>query len=274
MAHRKKRKPWSVGGVAGRGCFVAALVGVHRLRCGMATARLRQSCRREHRRHRLDGSLTRRDAVSWLGEIEGRPRAREQCPQGGCLRDDRLCVVVFDHFVRACAQCLVRLGLGGSACRFGAGAANRSRRFGGVARGFPKSESDHSRVRWILFINPFLQNKMVKKLIACQECKRQWDVSRYRVGQTLRCVCNFVMEVPRRRSYTPEVAHCQNCGASRSADQTPCHYCGAVPTMDSVKLSLVCPLCLRRTPKKSKFCASCGKPLNLNRPGFPGDSNS
>ena len=106
---------------------------------------------------------------------------------------------------------------------------------------------------------------MVKKLIACQECKRQWDVSRYRVGQTLRCVCNFVMEVPRRRSYTPEVAHCQNCGASRSADQTPCHYCGAVPTMDSVKLSLVCPLCLRRTPKKSKFCASCGKPLNPAR---------
>ena len=106
---------------------------------------------------------------------------------------------------------------------------------------------------------------MVKKLIACQECKRQWDVSRYRVGQTLRCVCNFVMEVPRRRSYTPEVAHCQNCGASRSANQTPCHYCGAVPTMDSVKLSLVCPLCLRRTPRKSKFCASCGKPLNPAR---------
>jgi Zn-finger nucleic acid-binding protein len=35
--------------------------------------------------------------------------------------------------------------------------------------------------------------------------------------------------------------------------------------MDSVKLSLVCPLCLRRTPKKSRFCASCGKPLNPGR---------
>ena len=102
---------------------------------------------------------------------------------------------------------------------------------------------------------------MATKLIACQECKRQWDVSRYRVGQKLRCACNFVMEVPRLRSYTPEVAHCQNCGASRSANQTPCRYCGAVPTIDSAKLSLVCPLCLRRTPKKSRFCASCGKPL-------------
>jgi len=78
----------------------------------------------------------------------------------------------------------------------------------------------------------------------------------------LRCTCNFVMEVPRQRSYTPEVAHCQNCGASRAATQAPCQYCGAVPTMDSAKLSLVCPLCLRRTPKNSKFCASCGKPLN------------
>jgi Zn-finger nucleic acid-binding protein len=100
------------------------------------------------------------------------------------------------------------------------------------------------------------------KLIACQECKRQWDVTRYRVGEKLRCVCNFVMQVPRVRSYTPEVHHCQNCGASHPPDRSACQYCGTVPSPDSVKLSLVCPLCLRRTPKRSKFCACCGEPLN------------
>ena len=103
------------------------------------------------------------------------------------------------------------------------------------------------------------------KLIACQECKRQWDVTRYRVGEKLRCVCNFVMEVPRLQSYTPEVHHCQMCGASRSPGQTPCQYCGAVPVRDSAELTLVCPLCLQRTPKESEFCASCGEPLNPGR---------
>ena len=79
------------------------------------------------------------------------------------------------------------------------------------------------------------------KLIACQECKRQWDVTRHRVGQKLRCVCNFVMEVPRLRSYTPDVHHCQTCGASRAPGHTPCQYCSAVPVKDSADLSLVCP---------------------------------
>jgi Zn-finger nucleic acid-binding protein len=103
------------------------------------------------------------------------------------------------------------------------------------------------------------------RLIACQECKRQWDATRYRVGQKLRCVCNFVMEVPPLRSYTPDVHHCQSCGASRAPGHTPCQYCGAVPVRDSADLTLVCPLCLRRTPKESKFCASCGERLNPGR---------
>ncbi|MGH9463023.1 MAG: zf-TFIIB domain-containing protein [Vicinamibacteria bacterium] len=103
------------------------------------------------------------------------------------------------------------------------------------------------------------------RLIVCQECKRQWDATHYRVGQKLRCVCNFVMEVPPLRSYTPDVHHCQSCGASRAPGHTPCHYCGAVPVRDSADLTLVCPLCLRRTPKESKFCASCGEALHPGR---------
>ncbi|MFQ5790366.1 MAG: zf-TFIIB domain-containing protein [Acidobacteriota bacterium] len=99
------------------------------------------------------------------------------------------------------------------------------------------------------------------KLIACQECKRQWDVSRYRVGQRLRCTCGFVMEVPRLRSYTSEVHHCQACGAARSDSSTACEYCGAVPARDAIHLSLVCPSCMHRTGKKSKFCSCCGKPI-------------
>jgi Zn-finger nucleic acid-binding protein len=104
------------------------------------------------------------------------------------------------------------------------------------------------------------------KIIACQECKRQWDVSRYRVGQKLRCLCNFVMEVPRVRSYTPEVNHCESCGAPRPpVSRDPCVYCKAVPTVDASKLSLVCPFCMHRTGEGSRFCSSCGQTLQAGK---------
>ncbi len=100
------------------------------------------------------------------------------------------------------------------------------------------------------------------KLIACPECKRQWDVSRYRVGQRLRCVCNHVVVVPRQRSYSPEVHHCESCGAPRvPSSGDPCKYCGSIPTRDAANLSLVCPFCMRRTAKTSRFCSSCGKSI-------------
>jgi Zn-finger nucleic acid-binding protein len=101
------------------------------------------------------------------------------------------------------------------------------------------------------------------KVLACQECKRQWDVSRYRAGQKLRCVCNFVMVVPPTRSYSPEVNHCEACGAPRPPDsREPCRYCRAVPTLDAAKLSLVCPFCMHRTSTGSRYCSSCGRPIN------------
>jgi Zn-finger nucleic acid-binding protein len=108
----------------------------------------------------------------------------------------------------------------------------------------------------------FFLKESSMKLIACQECKRQWDVSRYRVGQKLRCVCNFVMMVQRQRSHTPEVHHCESCGAARpAASWDPCRYCGAIPTKDSAMMSLVCPLCMHRTAKTSQFCSSCGEAI-------------
>ena len=102
----------------------------------------------------------------------------------------------------------------------------------------------------------------MKRLIACQECKRQWDVTRYRVGQKLRCVCSHVMDVPRIRSHTPDVHHCQACGAARPSAKGACAYCGATPKADSARLSLVCPFCFRRSPQESQFCSSCGEGIH------------
>lgn len=103
------------------------------------------------------------------------------------------------------------------------------------------------------------------KLIACRECERQWDASRYRPGQRIRCACSAVMEVPHTPSYAPEVLHCEACGAARSAKTGPCQYCGAVPTRDAAKRTLICPFCYHRTADESRFCSSCGKPIQ------PGD---
>ena len=105
----------------------------------------------------------------------------------------------------------------------------------------------------------------MKRIIACQECRRQWDVTRYAVGQKLRCVCAHVMEVPRIQSYTPDVHHCAACGAARPPTSDPCGYCGAVPEEEAARLSLVCPFCFHRTPGKSRYCSTCGEAIRPAR---------
>lgn len=102
----------------------------------------------------------------------------------------------------------------------------------------------------------------VKRILACQECKRQWDVTPYGVGQKLRCVCGFLMDVPRVTPRAPEVAHCHSCGAPRAPGKDACQYCGAVPT--NLRMSLVCPFCMCRTADESKFCQSCGKVIEAS----------
>ncbi len=105
------------------------------------------------------------------------------------------------------------------------------------------------------------------KVVACPHCGRQWDVSRHRVGERLRCECASVIEVPRLRSFAPDVHHCQACGASRPPGGAACAYCGAVPALDAASLTLVCPVCFRRTPGGSKFCCSCGTAITPARLG-------
>ena len=100
------------------------------------------------------------------------------------------------------------------------------------------------------------------RILACQECKRQWDVTGYDVGQRLRCVCTHVREGPRPTAYAPDVHHCEACGAARSGPVGPCRYCEAAPTSEASKLSLVCPFCCHRTAHKSKFCSTCGEAIH------------
>ncbi|MEW6364005.1 MAG: zf-TFIIB domain-containing protein [Acidobacteriota bacterium] len=103
-----------------------------------------------------------------------------------------------------------------------------------------------------------------RRLLACQECKRQWDVTQYEVGQKLRCTCGFLLEVVRMQPRAPEVQHCESCGALRKRSKVACEYCGAVPTLVASKMGLVCPFCFCRTADDSKYCQSCG---NVIQPG-------
>jgi len=107
-----------------------------------------------------------------------------------------------------------------------------------------------------------------QRVILCQECKRQWDVTAYEIGQRLRCLCGFLMEVPNVRSHAPTVQHCESCGAPRKPGGAACEFCGSIPTLASSRMSLVCPFCLCRTADQSRFCQSCGtaiQPIRFDR---------
>ena len=97
----------------------------------------------------------------------------------------------------------------------------------------------------------------LRRLIACQRCLRQYDVSWRAVGNQFRCSCGESLVVPAARSHEAEVVRCSSCGAPRGDATTACGFCGADFTLHERDLHTICPRCATRISDRARYCHNC-----------------
>ena len=98
------------------------------------------------------------------------------------------------------------------------------------------------------------------QLVACSNCRAQYDVSDYD-WQRFACECGQLVEVSSdqgARAINIEVHNCSACGAPMEAGAKACVYCRAAVEYNKRKLTLICPECYARNNEGSRFCRGCG----------------
>jgi len=95
------------------------------------------------------------------------------------------------------------------------------------------------------------------KLIACQVCHTQYDVSQVDAPE-LTCRCGETLANQPPTALDAVVARCGSCGAQVGAEAARCEYCGSEIVRDHEKLSLICPECFARNGDHGRFCIACG----------------
>lgn len=107
-------------------------------------------------------------------------------------------------------------------------------------------------------------------LIACSECRRQFDVAARPVGERFQCSCGAALTVPQPRSHDAAVIRCSSCGAPREESARACRYCNADFTLHERDLDTICPRCMARVSGKAHFCHSCGTPVLVQQAAIAG----
>jgi Zn-finger nucleic acid-binding protein len=95
------------------------------------------------------------------------------------------------------------------------------------------------------------------KLIACQVCHTQYDVSQVDAPE-LTCRCGETLANEPPAAVDAVVARCGSCGAQVGATAEGCEYCGSDIVRELEKLSLICPECFARNADDGRFCIACG----------------
>ncbi len=101
----------------------------------------------------------------------------------------------------------------------------------------------------------------MRLLVACPQCKRQFDATGRAVGSRFRCHCGTVLKIRRPHGHDAAVVRCSSCGGPRQEQSTACGYCGADFTIHEQDLNTVCPQCLARVSDRAKYCHHCGVAL-------------
>ena len=97
-----------------------------------------------------------------------------------------------------------------------------------------------------------------RNLIACPRCKRQYDVTGFPTGTSVRCECAALLKAEPRRPRMPKPLKCGRCGGALRADAAKCDYCDGEISLEERGLSGVCPECFARLLRNARFCMECG----------------
>ncbi|NLF09757.1 MAG: hypothetical protein GX594_17520 [Pirellulaceae bacterium] len=101
----------------------------------------------------------------------------------------------------------------------------------------------------------------MRLLVACPQCRRQFDASARAIGSRFRCHCGTVVTVRRPQGHDAAVVRCSSCGAPRQHGSAACTHCGSDFTLHEQDLDTICPGCFARISNRAKFCHHCGLPL-------------
>jgi Zn-finger nucleic acid-binding protein len=102
----------------------------------------------------------------------------------------------------------------------------------------------------------------MRVIVACGECKRQYDASGKRPDDRFHCHCGAELVVQAPRGHEAAVVRCSSCGAPREQQAPACTHCGADFTLHERDLHTVCPNCLARISDRAQFCHHCATRLN------------
>lgn len=101
----------------------------------------------------------------------------------------------------------------------------------------------------------------MRLLVACSDCKRQFDASKLAQGSRFRCLCGTILQVQRPKAHDAAVVRCSSCGAPRQAESSTCHFCGGDFTLHERDMHTICPICMARVSDRARFCHHCATPL-------------
>jgi Zn-finger nucleic acid-binding protein/ribosomal protein L40E len=120
--------------------------------------------------------------------------------------------------------------------------------------------------------DPVEFNTMLRLLVACTSCKRQYDASGRDPGDRFHCLCGNQLTVPAPRSHEAAVVRCSSCGATRQGDAPSCAHCGSDFTIHERDLHTICPVCAARVSDRARFCHHCA--TRLDPQGLAGEQTS
>lgn len=102
---------------------------------------------------------------------------------------------------------------------------------------------------------------LLRQIVACGECARQFDAGRLAAGSRFRCACGSLLAVPTASSHEAAVVRCSSCGGPRQDQARACSFCGGGFTLREQDLDAICPRCLARISRKGRFCHHCATPI-------------
>ena len=105
-------------------------------------------------------------------------------------------------------------------------------------------------------------NKMMRILVACPSCKRQYDATGSDTGDRFHCLCGEALTVRQPKSHEAAVVRCSSCGSTRQVDSTSCGHCGSKFTLHERDLNTICPTCAARVSDRASYCHHCATRLD------------